>query len=214
MRFLGALGGAAVFTLALFWMMQAMIAADTGLDTQNGRLKVIEFVRFDRDSRTNVHRRALPEKPKLRNRPAAPATAPLAKAARPVAPDFAMALPALDLPVNISGDPSLEGVLAAGPTTAGAVGGGEGDLMPLVRVAPLYPRRAQMRGLEGAVKVEFTITETGKVKDPSVLEATPPGIFDRAALQAILRWKFKPKTVEGKPVARRAFQVITFELSD
>ncbi len=45
-----------------------------------------------------------------------------------------------------------------------------------------------------------------------VLEAQPKGWFERAAKRAILKWKFKPKVVNGHPVARRAVQVIEFKL--
>ena len=70
-----------------------------------------------------------------------------------------------------------------------------------------------MAGTEGWVKVAFTVTETGTVKDVSVVEAEPRRIFDRAAKTAILKWKFKPKMVDGKAVERQAVQTIDFKLS-
>jgi protein TonB len=63
------------------------------------------------------------------------------------------------------------------------------------------------------VKVEFTVTPLGTVEDVKVLDSKPPRVFDRAAKRAILKWKFKPKVVDGKPVSRRAVQVIEFKLS-
>ncbi len=60
--------------------------------------------------------------------------------------------------------------------------------------------------------VEFTITEDGGVEDPDVLESEPRRMFDRNAIRAILKWKFKPRIIDGKPVRRRATQRIDFEL--
>jgi protein TonB len=76
----------------------------------------------------------------------------------------------------------------------------------------MYPRDAAMQGVEGWVKVEFTITEIGTVKDPRVIDADPPRIFNREALRAILKWKFKPRVVDGVAVERQATQIIDFNL--
>ena len=78
---------------------------------------------------------------------------------------------------------------------------GDGELIPLVRIAPQYPRNAARDGIEGWVKMEFTINKAGTVSDPKVLESKPRRVFDRAARRAILKWKFKPRVVDGKPVA-------------
>ena len=88
----------------------------------------------------------------------------------------------------------------------------EGDIIPLVVIRPMYPRDAAMKGITGWVKVEFTITEVGTVKDPRVIDAEPPRIFNREALRAILKWKFKPRVVDGIAVERPASQVIDFNL--
>ena len=77
----------------------------------------------------------------------------------------------------------------------------DGTYLPIVRVAPTYPRRALTRGIEGWVLVEFVVTETGTVRDPVVLVADPPGFFERAAVTAVLKFKYKPKVSGGKPVA-------------
>src|SRR5262249_9357325 len=68
--------------------------------------------------------------------------------------------------------------------------GSDRDVIPLVRIAPDYPPRALSRGLEGWVRVQFTITPTGTVKDAIVVEAEPKQIFDDAALKSIARWRY------------------------
>ena len=77
----------------------------------------------------------------------------------------------------------------------------DGEYLPIVRVSPIYPRRALTRGIEGYVLVEFTVSETGAVRDPVVLFADPPGFFERAAVTAVLKFKYKPKVAGGQPVA-------------
>jgi protein TonB len=99
----------------------------------------------------------------------------------------------------------------------GGIGGfsSDGDYLPIVKVAPVYPRRAQTRGIEGYVLLEFVVTRTGAVRDPVIIESKPPGIFDRAALQAALKFKYKPKVVNGEPIDVAGVQNrITFELQD
>jgi protein TonB len=91
----------------------------------------------------------------------------------------------------------------------------DGEYLPIVKVAPVYPRRAQTRGIEGYVLLEFVVTRTGAVRDPVVIEAQPPGIFDRAAIQAALKFKYKPKVIDGEAVDVAGVRNrITFELSD
>ena len=75
----------------------------------------------------------------------------------------------------------------------------DADYMPLVKVAPIYPRRAAARGLGGWVLVRFTVTAAGSVKDVEVVESTDP-IFERAAVQAALKFKYKPRVVDGETV--------------
>lgn len=91
-------------------------------------------------------------------------------------------------------------------------GTGVGDVVPLLRVEPVYPRQAARNGEQGWVKIEFTITEQGIVVDPAVVDARPGRTFDRSALTAIRQWRFQPRIVNGKPVAVRATQVIEFRL--
>ncbi len=88
----------------------------------------------------------------------------------------------------------------------------EGDVIPIVRITPVYPRDAALQGLEGWVKVEFTITPAGTVSNPRVIDAEPPRVFNREALRAIIKWKFKPRVVDGVAVERLATQTLDFSL--
>jgi protein TonB len=87
-------------------------------------------------------------------------------------------------------------------------------VVPVVRVPPKYPPRAAQRHLEGWVKVEFTITPAGEVEDAVVKSAEPEEIFDDAALNAIAKWEFKAKIVNGVAVKQRAVQTLQFKLAN
>ena len=90
-----------------------------------------------------------------------------------------------------------------------------GIMVPLIRTAPSYPQRAAARGIEGFVELSFTVNEMGNVIDPIFLHAFPEGYFERAALQAIQRWKYSPATDNGTPIATHDVrQRIVFEMEN
>jgi protein TonB len=82
----------------------------------------------------------------------------------------------------------------------------------LSQTRPAYPRDALQRGQEGWVKVSFTITEQGRIENPAIVSSRPRQIFDQAALEAIVQWRFRPRMVNGKPVQTNAVQEIRFTL--
>lgn len=63
-------------------------------------------------------------------------------------------------------------------------------------VAPEYPRGAERRGIEGRVRIEYSVNADGEVVNPQVVEANPAGVFDRAALSAIQSWRFAPAAAQ------------------
>ena len=85
-------------------------------------------------------------------------------------------------------------------------------IMPLVKVNPIYPTRAVSHGIEGWVRIEFTIQADGSVADAVVVQAMPEAIFDDAALTAVTQWQFKPKMINGVAVQQRAGQQLQFKL--
>ncbi|WP_201154616.1 energy transducer TonB [Rhodothalassium salexigens] len=70
---------------------------------------------------------------------------------------------------------------------------------PLVRVSPIYPMAARIRKITGYVLVEFDVTREGAVANARVIGSEPVGLFDKAALEAIQKWRYKPKLVDGTP---------------
>ncbi len=90
---------------------------------------------------------------------------------------------------------------------------GDGEYLPIVKVAPIYPRRAQTRGISGYCIVEYVVTTTGAIRDPQAVDCQPKGIFERASLKASEKFKYKPRIVDGEPIEVAGVQnKFTFEL--
>jgi protein TonB len=173
-----------VVTMSLLFLMQVLIATGKQALTKPRDRAKLEFVRVKRNESLNVEE-FTPEKP-------------------PKPPETPPETPPQDMD-NI--DPSAPSINVAPPTVStdtsiGGPGGmniAEGDYLPIVRVAPVYPARALSRGLEGYVDLSFTVTTTGTVRDPVVLFSTS-SLFERAAVRAVLKFKYKPRVVDGVPV--------------
>ncbi|MEM1436829.1 MAG: energy transducer TonB [Pseudomonadota bacterium] len=188
----------AVTTFALFMLMQYLIKSDKSALNEEKGGKIVDFVRLKEDESIEVKDR----KPK----PPPPPDEP--------PPD--MPKPDFDN-TNVSQGVDIGAVGVNVDLNVGGVGGfsSDGEYLPIVKVAPVYPRRAQTRGIEGYVLLEFIVTKTGAVTNPVVVEAKPPGIFDRAAMNAALKFKYKPKVVNGEPIDVAGVRnLITFELAD
>lgn len=81
---------------------------------------------------------------------------------------------------------------------------------PLHITTPSYPSAAAAQGLRGSVTVGFTIEPDGRTADIHILSATPRDVFDQAAREAARQWRFRPATVNGKPVAKAIRETIVF----
>jgi TonB family protein len=86
------------------------------------------------------------------------------------------------------------------------------QLTVLKSVQPTYPMRAVNGKIEGWVDVEFTVAETGKVKDVSVHATSIPGVFEDAAIKAVSQWRYKPFMRDAKPVPVRSQIRVRFTL--
>ena len=86
------------------------------------------------------------------------------------------------------------------------------ELTRIKTFTPLYPNAAASKGVVGWVEVEFTVATDGSVTEPRIVAAEPEGVFDQAALDSVLRWRYAPVIRDGKPVAQRARQRIRFAL--
>ncbi|NOQ15225.1 MAG: TonB family protein [Methyloprofundus sp.] len=85
-----------------------------------------------------------------------------------------------------------------------------GSIEIMERAAPVYPAEARALCLEGKVKLGFVIAQDGSVKDIRIFSAKPEGVFDRAAIEAVSKWRFKPVMVDGKLVEQSVAQELQF----
>ena len=183
--------GSALLTLIIFYLMQALIAVgDVELNEKGIRIADVTMPDRDLELLMDIERPEEEEPP--------PETMP---------PEFDMTPPA-DLD-NATPRPKFDfkgrksGVFA------------DGSYVPIFKVPPLYPRRAQERGIEGCVMLEFAVTKVGAVRDPVVLWSIPSGIFDRAAMRSALKFKYKPQIRDGEAIeVRGVLNQITFIIED
>jgi len=92
---------------------------------------------------------------------------------------------------------------------------GDGEYLPIVKVAPIYPRRAQTRGITGYCIVEYTVTKSGSIRDPRPVDCEPSGVFERASVKAAEKFKYKPRVVDGEPIEVAGVQnKFTYELEN
>ena len=194
-RYLTSVTSGAVVTFGLLLLMQRLIATGEEAITPSKPGISGTYVRVERDKHVIIDRR-LPDPPDEVKPP-------------PVLP------PIVD-DVGTGG-----AVVAIGPPLPPSIGPGErgferyavrdGGLLPLVAAAPVYPARAIARHLDGYVVLEFTVTEIGSVRDAFVVTSTN-SIFDRPALEAVYKFKYRPRVVDGEPVetpgTRRKFTFV------
>lgn len=227
---------AGIVNLLLFWLMVQMVTAEhdkVWIETTDAQF--FDFIR-PKTHQDLVPRASRATPPKPEPMPLEPISEPLHKQS-PVAENLrALPLPVpelkIELPMigtNIAGGPTLPSVISSGLSKSGALGsipgaGGQGLAMPAFIMAdeltavslppPIYPEQLRFRRIEGEVLLEFTVNKAGEVNNPVVINSTPPGAFDRAALRAVYSWRFQPHhDDQGNPAEVRVRQSFGFSLN-
>ena len=191
-KYAAGIGFSSAITLALFFIMVILISlGDTGMK-EDTSVKLADIVMPDREIDTFMTEVEKPDKPEEQ-------------------PED-IAQPELDLAPLTGIDVSI-----AKPKPNFKAGGSffrDGEYIPLFKVVPIYPRRAQERGTMGYALVEFTITDTGSVENAQTIEGycsskrpddpdvqfRPCSMFNSASARAALKLKYKPKIVDGRAV--------------
>ena len=194
-------------TFGLFLFMYKLISLGGDKRTELDAISGIHFGPVEIPDEIVEKSRRKPKKPPPPKDPPPPPRMQISKMDQQVQNMPQMDLPQLDVPLS-GGAGMFIGNFEQVDKTA------EGDIIPIVRINPIYPREAAMNGTEGWVRLEFTITEVGTVKSPRVIDSKPARIFNREAIRAILKWKFKPRVVDGVAVERQATQTIDFTLDN
>jgi protein TonB len=79
---------------------------------------------------------------------------------------------------------------------------------------PPYPAAEQRAEHEGTVRVRVTIGADGRVKAVARLQATSDAFWAVTERQALTRWRFRPATVDGRPVEDSKVMTLRFRLID
>ena len=198
-----ALGLSFIISIMLFQLMFMLISGKQNPLKSVSDYAVLDFIQLQADSGLNVRSRQLPKEKKIEPKPASSQSF-----SQQQTNDIDISPSSLNNNMSLQNFRFSSGPFLGNPDQLS----GDGDVVPIVRITPMYPRKAAIKGIEGWVKLEFTITQDGAVSDVKVLNAKPRRMFNRAAIKSILRWKFKPRVVSGKAVARRATQTIEFKL--
>ncbi len=196
---------AAGFTFGMFWSMHLLIAGGKYIAEEGATLATVDFMRLKKDTDLTERERKKPPKPEPPKTPPPPKmkvdTPP------PDAQPTPFRMPKLDLSASVGGGPFLGAY-------AGGDGSGYSELIPVMRIAPQYPRQAARDGISGFVVFELVINPDGTVRSARAVKAQPRGMFEAAGMQAILKWKFRPKVEDGKAIESRGTQQIDFKLED
>lgn len=186
-----------VVTFALLWLMQFLIATGRSAITDKGEFRFADFIRV-RQEEVLERKDRKPDKPPEVEQPPPDMPPPPMDSLDPNAPTVSMGR------VNVNIEVGMEG----GDFAV------DGEYLPIVRVEPLYPRRAQTRGIEGYCDMEFTVTRTGEVTDAVATECSS-SVFQSASIKAVLKWKYKPRVVNGEPIDSPGVQTrLTYQFEE
>ena len=170
-----------VITVGLFVVMFSLIKmSETPLDEEKAT-KIADFTMPDVDIEVNVEAKV--EKPEDPEEPPPELDTPQVENIN------------VDTSLNVNFAPKVEVKIGAGGMSAT-----DGEYLPIVKVAPIYPNRANSRGIEGYCIVEYTVTTTGATKDAVAVDCQPSGYFERASIKAAGKFKYKPRVSDGTPI--------------
>ena len=194
------LSGAIVAAL-LFLLMNGLIAGEPQIDLEPTPPEPLDFVMITDEEIVNKIIREKPPEPEPPKEPPPPVMETKTDSTKPQ-PEF----PDRETPVITIG-------VGDGPFIGDhrSTSSQEGDVVPVFLMQAQYPREAALDGTEGWVKLAFTIERDGSVSDVEVVESYPRRVFDSAAVAAMYKSKFKPRVVDGVPVARRVSMTTEFK---
>lgn len=176
---------AIVVSLAIFIGMEKMTSPKNMKQLEREDIPQLVYLRDKKDSQVDKKKRVPPKKPK---------TEPVKKI-DVLQPKMKLNIqknvkiqPIMTKNIDLSSISSLSG--AQINVNIGLIDAN--TLMTLSKVYPKYPRRAKIQRKEGLVQLQFQIDSNGYVHNPIVAKSNPEGLFEKAALNAIKKWRFKP----------------------
>lgn len=182
--------------VGLFMIMHSLIAVDF-VNPEVSNTKVAELVQPDEEIKLDT----TTKKPEKTEEPEEPP------------PELEMAQISLDLDIDVSNLAPAANISVE--ISSSGMSSGDGEYLPIVKVAPIYPRRAQTRGISGYCIVSYTVTKSGSIRDPQAVDCEPAGVFERASVKAATKFKYKPRVVDGEPIEVAGVQnKFTYELEN
>jgi len=174
--------------LLLAWFMYFLISANELTLEASERVQMLDFVRVKREEAVQRKDRK-PERPDLQQAPDAPPSMKDANSS-----DAASTLAVSAPTVSVAGDLGLN-------RSGIGIGAGEGDYLPIVKIAPIYPQRALARGITGTCTVRYTVTTAGTVKNVEVVpDMCVEEMFAKPSVEAAKRFRYKPRVIDGDAV--------------
>ncbi len=208
---------AIIFNIAIFILIQQLVSNELTLNLNLSALNPVELIRTQQKPKQPEQKKEIDEiePPPLEEPPPPPKMAePQIEKPQPM--ESRLSPPDINMPLSLSGSPYLgdfsKNALKAMPRSKPSKPNIDINVVPTLRIPPVYPLRALRSGIQGVVTVEFIIAIDGSVKNPVIINAKPPKIFDSAVLKAISKWKYNPDMIDGKPVEKKARQDIKFKL--
>ena len=170
-------------TAGLFYLMYTLVLTDDVKLDDNGNTKIADIVMPAPEIDVRVTE-LKPEQPDEPEEPPPPMDTPDVEVVD------------VDMAINMAAPAGADVKIGLG----GGLGASDGEYLPIVKVAPIYPRRATSRGIEGYCIVEYTVTKNGSIRDPQAIDCQPSGVFESASVKASLKFKYKPRVVDGEPI--------------
>lgn len=195
-RISSAIGLGAIATLALLLLMQALILLQPGAASEPRQRSWVDLVRVKKDEELRTRDIPRPDESLKKTEPEPP------RQVAQISDEWAVrsAVPPPPAPTGTQSTTALRMT--------------DGPLVAIVRVQPVYPAVAAARGLEGWVLVQFDVLPDGRVANAFVVESSSRQ-FEKAAVSAAFRFRFKPRVVNGEPVATTGIQnLFRFEMPD
>ena len=183
-RFIATMLTGIVVAMFLTWFMYVLIQSSEQKLEDSSRVHMLDFVRLKREE-ASQRMEQKPERPKMEEAPPAPDT-PQDNSASDIDALAVSVMPATaDMEVG----------------SGFSFGAGEGEYLPIVKVAPIYPTTASSKGIEGYCLVQYTVTTNGSTRDIEVVDGEcTHASFRRPSIIAAQKFKYKPRIVNGEAI--------------
>jgi len=197
---------AIVVSLSIFIGMERMTSAKNMKQLEREDVPQLVYLRDKKDSHINKKKRIKPKKPKIQKLKKIDLKQPKMK--MNIQKNIKIQ-PIITKNIDLSSISSLTG--AQINANIGLIDAN--TLMTLNKIYPKYPRRAKLQRKEGLVQVQFQIDVNGYVHNPVVIKSEPKGVFERSAIRALKKWRFKPIPDSNKNTLIDATITFNYRLS-